>query len=273
VAIAAKQLEETQFDLIDIVEYFRLDANRKIPSSTRSELGQFLTGISVAKYMTSLFDSMNGNVNLLDPGAGVGSLTAAFIQEATERNARPESIKTTSIEIEGDFLEYLRDSLSECRKYCAGLGIHLGTEIINEDFIDWGSSLLPNNQTINIFTHAILNPPYKKILSSSSHRKSLRQIGIETSNLYAAFVAIVIKLLQPKGELVAIIPHSFCNGPYFKNFREFLLSEVSITHIHVFESRNKAFHDDEVLQENIVIHAVKGVHQRQVHISSSYGHF
>jgi len=35
----------------------------------------------------------------------------------------------------------------------------------------------------------------------------------ETSNLYTAFLAIAIKLLEPGGELVAITPRSFCNGP------------------------------------------------------------
>jgi adenine-specific DNA-methyltransferase len=54
------------------------------------------------------------------------------------------------------------------------------------------------------------------------------------------------------------MPRSFCNGPYFRPFRKQLLTEMTLKQIHVFESRKKAFGDDGVLQENIIVHAVKG---------------
>jgi adenine-specific DNA-methyltransferase len=97
----------------------------------------------------------------------------------------------------------------------------------------------------------------------------LRSIGIEASNLYTGFLAVAIRLLEPGGELVAITPRSFCNGPYFKPFRDLLLREMAIQHIHIFESRTHAFKDDEVLQENIIFHAVKGQAQQQVPLSIS----
>lgn len=103
------------------------------------------------------------------------------------------------------------------------------------------------------FSHAILNPPYKKIRSESEHRLILRRLGIETVNLYAAFVALSLLLLRRGGQLVAIIPRSFCNGPYYRPFREFLLARAAIRHIHLFASRNKTFKDDDVLQENIIV--------------------
>ena len=49
------------------------------------------------------------------------------------------------------------------------------------------------------FNRAILNPPYHKINSGSKTRKLLRSVGIETSNLYTAFVALAIKLLEANG--------------------------------------------------------------------------
>ncbi|MEJ7713502.1 MAG: hypothetical protein WKF84_27575 [Pyrinomonadaceae bacterium] len=66
------------------------------------------------------------------------------------------------------------------------------------------------------FTHAILNPPYRKINSSSDTRLYLRAVGIETSNLYTAFLALTTRLLTSGGQLVAITPRSFCNGSYFR---------------------------------------------------------
>jgi adenine-specific DNA-methyltransferase len=122
------------------------------------------------------------------------------------------------------------------------------------------------------FNAAILNPPYRKINSDSRTRRLLREADIETSNLYAGFLALAAKLLAENGEMVAICPRSFCNGPYFKPFREQFLDAMSLRRIHVFESRSAAFHRDAVLQENIIVHAVKSSEKPEfVTISSSRG--
>lgn len=46
---------------------------------------------------------------------------------------------------------------------------------------------------------------------------------------------------------------------------------MTVRHIHVFEKRNCAFKGDEVLQENIIIHAVKGAKPSQIDITTSRG--
>lgn len=119
------------------------------------------------------------------------------------------------------------------------------------------------------FTHAILNPPYKKINSESAHRQALRGYGIETSNLYSAFVSLALLSLEDGGELVAITPRSFCNGSYFRPFRELILAQSALVKVHLFESRKQAFKGDDVLQENIIFHLIKGATQGAVQISSS----
>ncbi|MEZ5449799.1 MAG: Eco57I restriction-modification methylase domain-containing protein [Thiolinea sp.] len=119
------------------------------------------------------------------------------------------------------------------------------------------------------YTHAILNPPYKKMNSNSAHRLALRRVGIETVNLYSAFVALAVALAAPGGQIVAIIPRSFCNGPYYRPFRDYILEHTAIRHIHLFESRNKAFKDDDVLQENIIIRLERGGLQGDVTITTS----
>lgn len=119
------------------------------------------------------------------------------------------------------------------------------------------------------YSHAILNPPYKKIGSNSAHRLALRRVGIETVNLYSAFVALTVAQVAPGGQIVAIIPRSFCNGPYYRPFRDFILERVAIRHMHLFESRSKAFKDDAVLQENIIIRLERGGQQGPVTVSTS----
>jgi adenine-specific DNA-methyltransferase len=71
------------------------------------------------------------------------------------------------------------------------------------------------------------------------------------------------------GELVVIIPRSFCNGPYYKPFRKALLKKTAIKTIHLFDSRKQAFKDDGVLQENVILHLVKGKDSKDVLISTS----
>ncbi len=135
-------------------------------------------------------------------------------------------------------------------------------EIKREDFLEDAVNHIKCG-TEQGFTHAILNPPYKKIASASQYRLKLKDVGIETVNLYSAFIALSILLMTRGGQIVAIIPRSFCNGPYYKPFRQLLLSRCAIRRIHLFESRGTAFKDDEVLQENVIIHLeVGGLHDK-----------
>lgn len=71
------------------------------------------------------------------------------------------------------------------------------------------------------------------------------------------------------GEIVAIIPRSFCNGPYYRPFREFIFTRAAIRQIHLLDARNKVFRDDGVLQETIIIHLQRGSDQGDVIISTS----
>jgi len=71
------------------------------------------------------------------------------------------------------------------------------------------------------------------------------------------------------GYLVAIIPRSFCNGTYYRKFRELLLTKTAIRAIHLFDSRSKAFKDDAVLQENIIIVLERGGVQGAVKVTTS----
>ncbi|PLZ94613.1 restriction endonuclease, partial [Fischerella thermalis CCMEE 5196] len=68
---------------------------------------------------------------------------------------------------------------------------------------------------------------------------------------------LTILQLAEGGEIVAITPRSFCNGSYFRPFRKAFLESMGFKKIHIFESRSVAFAEDEVLQENIIFHAIK----------------
>src|SRR5260221_11986464 len=102
--------------LIDSVDFFRLDANRKLDPDRRSDLGQFMTPPATARLMASMFEAKDRDLSLLDAGAGVGSLTAAFISEICNREKKPKSISTTAYEINSKMCDYLASTLSQCRQ-------------------------------------------------------------------------------------------------------------------------------------------------------------
>ncbi len=260
--------------LLESVDFFRVDANRRLDPERRSDLGQFMTPPATAKLMASLFEAKPTELRLLDAGAGVGSLTAAFVSEVCRRKYRPNSIHVTAYEVDSRLCEYLNDTLHQCQKTCESAGIDFDGDVVNADFIDKGAEMLRNEMfsPIGRYDCAIINPPYRKINSDSSERLKLREIGIETSNLYTGFLFVVLRLLASNGELVAITPRSFCNGLYFKPFRKILLNTLALKQIHVFDSRQIAFGEDGVLQENIIFHGTKGQKQKDtVTVSSSSG--
>jgi adenine-specific DNA-methyltransferase len=260
--------------LTDRADLYSIDACRSLDSEQRSKMGQFFTPPSVAQFMASLFGNSLQEIRLLDAGAGVGTLTAAFVEEVCQRDARPRIVSVIAYESEPLLAEYLHSILVECQEVCQECGMEFVGKVLEEDFILAGVEMLRGGLfpvERYSFNRAILNPPYKKIGSDSRHRRLLSSIGIETSNLYSAFLAIVVDLLEPGGELVAITPRSFCNGPYFKSFRKLFLKAMTLRRIHVFESREEAFRGDDVLQENIIFHAVKDGDKGKVLISASHG--
>ena len=233
----------------------------------RAELGQVMTPPDVADFMASLFDfEKDGAAFVLDAGAGQGALSGAFIKAWSEKMDLRMPLFLTAYEVDPGMQECLRPFLRRCASDVQRQGGKLEATIQPCDFIQAVASPFEFGNP-GTYTHAILNPPYKKIASDSPHRKWLRDLGIETVNLYSGFVAAALQLLKPGGQLVAIVPRSFCNGPYYRPFREMVLRNAAIERIHLFESRTAAFKADGVLQENVIVKLVRGGRQGPVGIS------
>jgi adenine-specific DNA-methyltransferase len=262
------------FDLLDTADRLRQEAGRGLDPVRRSELGQYFTPAVTARLMASMTSLGGDKVRVLDPGAGVGILTAAWVAEMCARSSRPREVVLTAYEVDSSLLAPLTMTLAACQHACEEVGVQCGVEIRQCDFIEDGVEALDAGLWGGVdafYDVAILNPPYKKFRTDSRLRLVLRRLGIETSNLYTAFLSVAVRLLADGGEIVAITPRSFCNGPYFRPFRQQLLRSVSLTRLHVFESRGHAFREDEVLQENVILHARKGVPQ-QDHVVVSQTH-
>lgn len=228
----------------------------------KSQFGQFMTPSGVAKFMAGLFRCpFPKDVRLLDAGAGKVALTKAFV-ERWHRAGATSGLVAHAYEFDDAIIPELLIALNELSE----LGVE--TQLIAGDFISNAATAVRLGRGPR-YTHAILNPPYKKIGSASTHRACLRAVGLETVNLYSGFVGLALELLDTGGELVAIIPRSFCNGPYYQPFRRFLLNRAAILQMHLFETRDRAFKRDGVLQENVIIHLRRGAPQEDVIVSTS----
>jgi adenine-specific DNA-methyltransferase len=258
-------------NLLERLDVLRLEAHRKL-TTNRAEKGQFFTPQKLARFMARMFAERPSTLHILDAGAGIGSLSAALVIEASQWVPKPSAITVTAYEIDPTLVEYLHITLDSCQELCRQEKISFSYEIVQDDFIRAsveiirGSTLFTTHKSFNA---AILNPPYKKINTASTTHRLLQKVGIETTNMYTAFLWLAIRLMEPNGELVAITPRSFCNGPYFLPFRKALLETMSINRLHIFDYRDRAFKEDDVLQENVILHATKSRRQGNVIISSS----
>lgn len=234
------------------------ELSRPKPRSRKVELAQFFTSQPVAKFMVEMFDPTTAPVNLLDAGAGEGALSIAFLNQYSALSF----VSGEAHEIDSFTFDGLKSALS-----ATSLGSHK-IDAFRTDFIEWATAELKLGQGKR-FTHSVLNPPYKKIASTSKYRSLLRSVGLETVNLYSGFVAMAVAMTKQNGEVVAIIPRSFCNGPYYVGFRKFILEHCAIEAIHLFERRDSVFSKDSVLQENVIIKLRVGTEAGLVKISES----
>lgn len=252
--------------MLSEVERARLRLSKDTDAKKKSQFGQFLTPGGTATFMAGLFPAAEGTCRLLDAGAGIGSLAAAFLERWSSGGFGFQRVEVDAFEIDGSLHSQLAKTL---RKYASST---FSVAVHGDDFIHAATDALCGglfSKSLPRYTHAILNPPYKKINSNSAHRLALCRVGIETVNLYSAFVALAVAHAAPGGQIVAIIPRSFCNGPYYRPFRDFILERAAVRHMHLFESRSKAFKDDEVLQENIIIRLERDGQQGPVTVSTS----
>ena len=167
--------------LTDSTDITRIYFSSKLNLKQRRELGQFLTPAPIARFMASQFSSLSGHVSLLDPGAGVGALTAAFVERLLANSDKVESCFITAYEVESSFLLSLRQCLTECCIALENRGIKANYCLHKENYInavaDINLSLLATSS--NRFTHAILNPPYKKINSQVLRKKISQDLELK----------------------------------------------------------------------------------------------
>lgn len=222
----------------------------------KEKYNQYYTPITIADYMANMFEGNKEYINILDPGCGLGVLTMALVKYLLNKK-NLKKISISMYEIDTMVISCLQKNMEELQSICKKKKIELIYIIKNEDFI-YSSIELIQKDNCEMYDYVIMNPPYNKMNNDSQHKKALKDISIDISNYYAAFVQLSCEMLKEKGQLVAITPRSFCNGSYFSKFRKLFLETMYFDKIHLFESRKDVFDNEDILQESMIYHCVKG---------------
>lgn len=227
----------------------------------KAEWGQFFTGPEVAAFMANLIDQRPGRtLRILDPGAGTGILGVAAAEAALDGGAA--SVSLIAVEAEPSVQPALHTAMDLlCRRHPG----RVATEVHQGDFLSLDQPRVGVATNPGDYDVAISNPPYFKMSPGSGE-------GGDAPNAYARFMEVAGRLVRPGGQLVFIVPRSFASGLYFKRFRKRFHSVMALERVHVFESRRRAFQEDDVLQENVIVAYRKtSVAPSTVAISTSEG--
>lgn len=233
--------------------------------------GQVFTPKEVALFMAQMFEIKGHSLRILDPGAGLGMLSAAFCQILLNKNG-PFDVIIDAYETDSNIIPYLKNVLDKCKQTLEEKGNRFNYNIIEKDFITSNSERLDDNvlfrdESSKKYDYVISNPPYFKLNKNSLHSKIMKELVAGQPNVYPFFMALSLKMLSSNGQMVFITPRSFCSGLYFKRFRNWLIKNGSIERIHLFESRADIF--DDVLQENIIIKLTNEKQKECVFVSKS----
>ncbi|WP_187107561.1 Eco57I restriction-modification methylase domain-containing protein [Fusobacterium ulcerans] len=238
--------------IIDYVINSTTEYTKHMSKELRKKSGQFFTSKETALFMASLFDlnKYKSEISILDPGAGSGILSAALI-EHINKIKNINKIKLTCYENDNNILELLKNNLIWIAENSR---IKVEWEIIPENYIT-NQRLEYNGINLDSLKYdgVIGNPPYMKIAKTSTEAEIMSDVCYGAPNMYFLFMTMGMFNLTDDGELVFIIPRSWTSGAYFRKFRQKILNEGILEHIHLFISRDKVFEKETILQETMIV--------------------
>lgn len=235
----------------------------QMPKMQRKKFGQFFTSKETAIFMAGLLDipEEKTSVSVLDPGAGSGMLTAA-ITDVLNEISTIDTIHLVCYENNQDIVKLLEENLNWVKEHSPK---NIEYEIRTENYIlsqaehynhTFSAELNPQNYDL-----VIANPPYIKLPKNAPEAMAMQDVCYGAPNLYFLFAAMSAFNLREDGEMVYITPRSWTSGAYFKRFRDSFFGEMAMEHIHLFESRDKVFETESVLQETMIFKAKKTKHR------------
>jgi adenine-specific DNA-methyltransferase len=239
----------------------------------KKDNGQFFTPIPIAQLMASYCSLNKNSIKILDPGCGTAVLTCTLIEHLVDTRSKIDSIDLVLYETDPELIYFSQKTLIYLKYWLSEKGVTLQYLLHIHDFILDNAKALKEDYNDELYDIIISNPPYFKLAKDDQKTIAAKELVSGQPNMYSIFMGIAAKLLAEKGELIFITPRSFASGNYFKAFRELFFATVQIDKIHLFNSRKDTFNRDSVLQETVIIKAIKEVidPNKEVLVSSSIG--
>lgn len=253
-------------DFQNLVEYANYQTKRHCeanPVSDRKLKGQIFTPPKIASFMAGLFTSQKNTIRILDPGAGTGILVAAVCDRIIQEKRQNLEISVHVYENDTNVLPFLKSTLDACKNALNTANCSMDYQIFNDDFILHHAKVKKSGKcvvySLDVSTRydlVISNPPYYKLNKSSPEALALEKYVYGQPNIYAFFMLLSGMLLDKAGEMVFITPRSFCSGLYYSKIRKWFVHTLTLDRLHLFEIRKDVFVDDQILQENLIFHAI-----------------
>lgn len=245
--------------------------------------GQFFTPIPISRLLASLCNLPKTKIRILDPGCGTAILSCALIEKLVEENNEIDKIELVAYETDDALIPFSQKAINYLKKWLLHRKVKFIYSLHNSDFVLENAKVLKKKNLPSLFDDTtiiddnfdiiISNPPYFKLSKADKRVMVSQELVSGQPNIYSFFMGIAAKLLSENGELIFITPRSFASGNYFKAFRKHFFNTVQIDKIHLFNSRKDTFSRDSVLQETVVIKAIKEKidPNKKVVVSSSAG--
>lgn len=116
-------------------ERARLQLSRSTDARKKAQLGQFLTPARTASFMASLFPPASGRCSLLDAGAGIGSLSVAFLERWRAGGFAFDRVDLSAFELDDSLHQALRDAYTPFAESEFEAKVHGGDFILTAT--DW----------------------------------------------------------------------------------------------------------------------------------------
>lgn len=230
----------------------------------KKDKGQFFTPHGIAQFMGNIASpSNNTTIRILDPGCGCLVLSCALIENITATSDCLQEIILDIYDTDTCLVPFVQKVAEYLKEWLEYRNVTISTSIHNEDFVIANHHyLLSSNGLFDnirvMYDYIISNPPYFKLAKEDYRTRSCIDIVDGQINIYALFIAICSRMLKDDGEMIFLTPRSFASGRYFRLFRNFLFSNVSLSFIHLFNTRKDTFAKDDVLQELIISKFITG---------------
>jgi adenine-specific DNA-methyltransferase len=267
----------------DFADRLGIHYTQQVTTTYKKVNGQFFTPTPIARLLASFCDLSKTRIKILDPGCGTAILSCALIEHLVESQNGIEIIDLVAYETDLELIPYSQKALDYLNNWLLNRGIQFNYTLHCTDFVLENATVLKENRHPSLFEETksinknfdiiISNPPYFKLSKDDKRVIASQELVSGQPNIYSFFMGIAAKLLSEKGELIFITPRSFASGSYFKAFRELFFNTVQIEKIHLFNSRKDTFYRDSVLQETVVIKAIREEidSNKKVVVSSSAG--